>query len=349
MGILRSVTYLFWNTQERRLRAAWRILVQLFIFLALSSIPGVLFASVAVLMSGNFQALLEPTGSFYAWLQVASAIASLLAILISLLIAGKLLDRRPFADFGFHFRSGWWSDLGFGLLLGAFLMLMIFGVEYLAGWVMIVETFQSNVRSVSFSTGLVMSVILFLCVGIYEEAFSRGYHLRNIAEGLAFPALGAKRALVLGWVLSSTIFGALHLGNPGASIISTINISVAGLLLGLGFILTGELAIPIGLHITWNFFQGNVFGFPVSGTTPFVSLIGIQQGGPELLTGGVFGPEAGLIGLLAMLLGGLLIVLWVRRRYGRASIQERLALYFPVNKRREELVASSESSFGEQG
>lgn len=333
MSALRAIFHLFWNVQERRLRAAWRILLQLLIFLILSSFPGALFASVIVLISGDFQSLFEPTGSYYAWLQVVSAIASLLAIVISLLVAGKLLDRRPLADFGFHFCSEWWIDLGFGLALGAFLMLFIFSLEYLAGWVTITGTFQCNMKGLPFWTGLAMSIVLFLCVGIYEEAFSRGYHLRNIAEGLAFSAIGAKKALVLGWVLSSAIFGVLHIGNPAASLISTINIAIAGLLLGVGFVLTGELAIPIGLHITWNFFQGNVFGFPVSGTTPFVSFIGIQQSGPELLTGGSFGPEAGVIGLLAMLLGGLLIVLWIRRRYRRVSLQERLALYFPVSGR----------------
>ncbi len=62
--------------------------------------------------------------------------------------------------------------------------------------------------------------------------------------------------------------------------------------------LTGELAFPIGLHIAWNFFQGNVFGFPVSGTTSTTSLIAIEQGGPEIWTGGVFGPEAASWGSL---------------------------------------------------
>jgi hypothetical protein len=102
---------------------------------------------------------------------------------------------------------------------------------------------------------------------------------------------------------------------------------VAGLFLGLGFILTGELAIPIGLHITWNFFQGYVFGFPVSGIGRTTSFIGINQGGPDLWTGGAFGPEAGLIGLLAMLLGSLLIGLWVRLLYGKVRLDTELAQY----------------------
>ncbi len=101
------------------------------------------------------------------------------------------------------------------------------------------------------------------------------------------------------------------------------------ILLGLGYMLTGELAIPIGIHITWNFFQGYVFGFPVSGGASGNSLIAIQQGGPDLWTGGVFGPEAGLVGILATTLGCGLILLWVKWRYGKVQLQSRLAVYAP--------------------
>ncbi len=90
--------------------------------------------------------------------------------------------------------------------------------------------------------------------------------------------------------------------------------------------MTGKLAIPIGLHITWNFFQGNVFGFPVSGTLANVTtFIAIEQGGPDLWTGGASGPEAGLIGIIAMVLGVVLTVVWVYWRYGSVSLHLPLA------------------------
>ena len=84
--------------------------------------------------------------------------------------------------------------------------------------------------------------------------------------------------------------------------------------------------ISIGLHITWNFFQRNLFGFPVSGVESFqTTFIATDQSGPQLWTGGAFGPEAGLLTPVATLVGVLLIILWVRYRYGRVSLAVSLA------------------------
>jgi hypothetical protein len=80
---------------------------------------------------------------------------------------------------------------------------------------------------------------------------------------------------------------------------------------------TGRLSTAIGAHIAWNFVQGAVFGFPVSGDKEGASLIGIAQAGPELLTGGAFGPEAGLLGAVASAAGIAFMLAWRRwrRRY----------------------------------
>jgi membrane protease YdiL (CAAX protease family) len=208
-------------------------------------------------------------------------------------------------------------------------MALIFAAELAAGWITVTGTMQSLRSGTGFWTGILSWVIVFLCVGIYEEMLSRGYQLRNLAEGLNFKPLSPKTALLLAYLISSSIFGALHAMNPNASLISTLMLILAGLFLGLGYVLTGELAISIGLHITWNFFQGNVFGFPVSGSQTPATFIAIQQGGPALWTGGEFGPEAGLIGIAAIFLGSLLTILWVKWRHGQADLKEELAVYQP--------------------
>jgi hypothetical protein len=118
-------------------------------------------------------------------------------------------------------------------------------------------------------------------------------------------------------LISSAVFAILHANNPNASLISTLNILLAGIFLASGYLWTGQLAIPIGLHISWNFFQGSVFGFPVSGTiSPGLGLIQIQQSGPPDWTGGAFGPEAGILGLIMIVSGTGLVYLYLKARYG---------------------------------
>ncbi len=109
------------------------------------------------------------------------------------------------------------------------------------------------------------------------------------------------------------MFALAHLGNFSSSIASSIGLFAAGYFLAYGWLRSRALWLPIGLHIGWNFFQGPVFGFAVSGT-PTPSIVVHSVEGPELLTGGGFGPEAGLIVLPLMTLGSALIWLYTRGR-----------------------------------
>jgi hypothetical protein len=205
-------------------------------------------------------------------------------------------------------------------------MTFVFLVELGLGWITVIGAWETVRPGAPFALATLLPLGLFVCVGIYEETLSRGYQIRNAAEGLNYPALGPRGAVLLAWVLSSIFFGALHIANPNATLLSSANIAVAGLMLGLGYVLTGELAIPIGLHITWNLFQGGIFGLPVSGNPPLgASVLSTDGGGPGLWTGGSFGPEGGLLGPVAMVLGVLLIALWVRLRNGRVAIHAPIA------------------------
>ena len=165
-------------------------------------------------------------------------------------------------------------------------------------------------------------------LGIYEELVFRGYQLTNMAEGLNFRRLGPRGAIVLAVVLSSSLFGGFHVWNPSASAISTVNLALwGGLLLGSSYVLSGRLALAMGLHIAWNFFEGNVFGFPVSGVeTVGATFLSIEQSGPLLFTGGAFGPEAGVLTNAASVVGFLLILLWVRIRSGKVALRTSLAV-----------------------
>ncbi len=336
---------LFWNAREKRLRAFWRLFFQIVLYLAGGALLGNLAFLAFALSSGELLgdgAAVESITTSPAFWAVSSA-ASLVAIVVSVWIAGRFFDRRPLSGFGLRLDRAWWLDLYFGLALGVLLMVGIFLVELAAGWITVTGTFDTTGGG-PFALAILSPLITFLCVGIAEELFSRGYQLTNIAEGLNYPGLGARGAVLIAWVISSSLFGLLHAANPGATVVSTVNIALAGLLLGAGYVLTGRLAIPIGLHITWNFFQGNVFGFPVSGLEHIgATFVSIDQGGPASLTGGLFGPEAGLLGLTAMLVGGLLIWLWVRVRHSEATIQASIA--DPPANRTQEAKAPSDTYY----
>lgn len=257
---------------------------------------------------------------------LVGGVAGLVGAVLTVWLAGRFLDRRSFSDFGFHPGAGWWLDLFFGMVLGALLISAIFLVELGLGWVEIVGALETFGSGAPFAFAVLLPVVMFLCVGISEETVFRGYQLKNAAEGLNYPALGPRGAILLAFVLSSVFFGALHADNPNATIVSTLNIVLAGLMLGSGYVLSGELAIPIGLHITWNFFQGAVYGFPVSGFGPFgATFLATRQTGSDLWTGGSFGPEAGLLAPVAMLLGISLIALWIYLRTGKVSLHSPIA------------------------
>lgn len=292
---------IFWNRDQQRIRAGWRLLLQIVLAVVLS----VVTSPFAMLLGGAHGA--GPTEAPLANLVTSITIAA------SVLLAGRLLDRRKVKDFGLSLNRNWWIDLAFGLFLGALLMTLIFVVEVAAGWLTVTGSFAVSTGS-SFVWSTVGLLVMFIGVGVQEELFSRGYHLKNIAEG--FSPLGRRAAVAIALLISSGVFGALHLANPNATTIGAINIMFGGVFLATGVLLTGELAIAIGAHITWNFFQGVVFGFPVSGMDVGTTFLVTQDKGDALITGGAFGPEAGLVGIAAMVLGIVLTCLWVRMRYG---------------------------------
>ena len=249
------------------------------------------------------------------------------AIIITIWLASRFIDRRRFSETGIYFKKSWWMDFGFGLLLGIILMTIIFLVEQALGWVTISETYRTESPEQSFTTAIIFTALFFLSVGIAEELAFRGYLLPNLAEGLNSRLIKPNAAIMISWIFTSVIFGIGHLVNPNATLVSAINIALGGIFLGFAYVLTGSLAIPVGLHISWNFFQGNVFGFPVSGSTEWsTTFVAVEQSGPEFWTGGPFGPEGGLIGLLGFLSGMAITALWIRFRNGRLALYTQIAI-----------------------
>jgi membrane protease YdiL (CAAX protease family) len=308
-GFSKRLANIFLNPTERRPRFLWRMVGAALIFVIVTTLIVAVFALFGGTPNRN-----------------VGQIQGIVAIIIAIVLALRFLDRRKFSETGVYFKKDWWIDFGFGLTLGALLMLAIFFVEYASGWVTVQKTFYTPQPEQSFYIAILFPFFSFVLVGISEELAFRGYFLPNLAEGVKSSLISSRGALIFSWVFTSAIFGIAHLGNPNATVVSTVNITMAGIFLGFAFVYTRSLAIPIGLHITWNFFQGHVFGFPVSGTNEFPArFISIKQAGPEIWTGGAFGPEGGLIGLFGFLVGLLLMALWLRFRYGKLSLQTVIA------------------------
>lgn len=320
----------FWNRQESRIRAGWRLLIHLVCYLLAQLSPTFLIGD------RHENALHLTLGTLSLTHRAVFVFLGMLAVVFVTWLVGALLDRRPFSEFGLHVSRQWWLELLFGAILGATLMALIFVSELGMGWIAVTELFRVQQKGLSFEMAMLSPLLLFIGVAIQEELLSRGYEIRNFAEGIRFSWLGEKGAILAAWIFSSALFGLLHFFNPNATWISTFNIMLAGLFFGLGYVLTGRLALSIGLHLTWNLFQGNIFGFPVSGNEfNDVTLIAIKQSGPIWWTGGNFGPEAGLIGVAAICLGSLLILLWIRWMNKGLALQRYLANYSGQRSQRE--------------
>jgi hypothetical protein len=156
-----------------------------------------------------------------------------------------------------------------------------------------------------------ITLLIFLLVGWNEELLSRGYHLQNISDGLN---------IFWGVFISSITFGILHLANFNATWQGAIGVILAGIFLAVSYLWSGQLWLPMGLHIGWNFFEGVVFGLPVSGLDTY-RLIRISVNGPFIWTGGAFGPEGGLV-LIPSLIVGLLMVYSYTRKLKQARLKE---------------------------
>jgi len=316
---------LFWNGRTRRPRLPWRLVLAVVVLVAVSLALNRALAGAIDVLADPVVGVLTPTLSGAEARTVVRGLLSLVGqavvILLVVSLVGRVVDRRWLRDYGFALDRTWWLDLGAGLAIGAVLMTGVFLLELALGWIRITGTLVIGQADFAVWPWIGWSLLTYVGVGVVEEFLFRGYLLTNVAEGLTwFDRVGRREAVGIATLGTSLLFGLAHATNPSASLASTLGILVGALMLAAGYVITGELAIPIGIHVTWNFVQGTVYGFPVSGTTHGVSILGIEQAGPTLLTGGAFGPEAGLVGVLAAIAGIGLVVAWVHQTAGEVHI-----------------------------
>ena len=179
-----------------------------------------------------------------------------------------------------------------GFLWGMLMMAAVIGIFALCGWYKIIGC--------SFNVAFVYRYLMaYFVVAVGEEIVFRG---------IMFRLLDSQFNVWVALLISAVVFGIAHIINPNATAVSTIGISLAsGVLFGLLFKYYRTLWVPIGIHWSWNFVQGTVTGSPVSGMVPDYSILNSVTSGPELLTGGSFGPEASII----LMILGLVLCIWV--------------------------------------
>ncbi|HIC95560.1 TPA: CPBP family intramembrane metalloprotease [Candidatus Bipolaricaulota bacterium] len=280
---------IFFN--ERRLRAGWRILLFLslcyLLLLLLSPLLLALFPGLETADPADLRNLLLD-GFFL-----------LPLLLISWLLA-RYIDHRPFASLGLGLTPSWEKELFLGFSLGIAMGATFLSIGLLSGVVRLVGRGEATWRD------LAILILGFLLAAGFEEILFHGYPFQALIEGIGvYPAL----------FVISIVFSLFHHLNPYLNLIGSINIGLAGLLLALGYVRTRALWLPIGLHFSWNLFQ-ILFSFPVSGLRFLDGPFQADLQGPELLSGGGFGPEGSLIAtaVFAGAIAFLALSPWVRPR-----------------------------------
>jgi hypothetical protein len=276
---------------QRRLRAGWRILAQTLILVAIT-VAFELFAWQLIAFFNANATLLLLAGQF----------GSFIAITLSVYLARRFLDHRSMSSLGLQRGRQATRDLVAGFLTAGAMMLAIFLILWAGGWLAIQSFAWQNapIQETILTTLVFLGV--FIIVGWQEELLARGYWLQNISEGLN---------IFWGVLISSLVFSLGHLFNPNMGSLPAAGLFLAGLFLAYAYLRSRRLWLPIGLHIGWNFFEGTIFGFPVSGLNLF-GLIELSVDGPALIHGGPFGPEAGLVLLPALALGTILVYYYTR-------------------------------------
>jgi uncharacterized protein len=219
----------------------------------------------------------------------------------------RLIERRAASEL--DIRRGLATFLS-GLLVGSFLM----GTVYIILWGLGLARFSGGTGF----DALTAAIIFNLATAMGEELVFRAVLFR-IAEQVA----GTTVAIAI----SAAIFGLLHAANPGATAFGIGALTIEfGIMMALAYVVTRNIWLAVGIHMAWNFTQGYVFGVEVSGVSQPYSILKTSVSGPDLLTGGTFGPEASILALGVSAVASAVLVVLILRKRGWESLRFRLRL-----------------------
>lgn len=221
----------------------------------------------------------------------------LLAVLTAAVISLRL-ERRPFTDLGLSLK-GHVKGVWYGLLMAILIYSLGFGISFVLGEI---EVTGFRFRPLD----LLGSWVFFLLVALFEEIMTRGYILGRL--------LHTNMNKFLALFISSALFAFMHIFNPGIAFLPMLNLLLAGMLLGASYLYTRNLCFPISLHLFWNWIQGPVLGYQVSGSNFTAGMLTLRVPEENVLNGGAFGFEGSLICTVLMIVFTVMIVWWGEKR-----------------------------------
>lgn len=179
----------------------------------------------------------------------------------------RFLGGRSLTDYGLAIDRRWWIDLTVGFTVAVLAVCIPFLVAIGAGWAGVVATFDPG--DLTLWPGILLLTVAMLCTGFWEELVLRGVFLCNTADGLR-RWLSPHRAIAGGLGLSALVFALGHLGQTGVSI-TLLTFILSGFVLGVVYLVSGNLALVIGAHAAFNITANVLFdrdGQATAGSRP---------------------------------------------------------------------------------
>lgn len=290
---VRTVRTIFWDDTRNRARTPWLILLPLLGAFAATSADAVV-----------------PFGLPLPVAQLLASGAPVVVACLLLIFSRRFLGGRRLVDYGLAVDRRWMTDLSAGLGLGLLAVSIPFMVAIGAGWAEIVERFDPG--DLALWPGILVYAIAMLCTGFWEELVLRGVLLCNAAEGLR-RWLSARRTVAGALTISALVFALGHLGQTAS--ITMLTFILSGVVLGVLYLVSGNLALIIGAHATFNFASNVLFNRGGEVTSGLSAIMRLEVDPSLTLL-----QPGGLIEAAAFLLLGVFGLLWLRHSRGSISI-----------------------------
>jgi len=277
-----------------RLRSGWRLLLYVFVFIAATFLITIALRTVYALVVGTGAPI--PHSDFV--FEIIYRVGLLAAALGAGYFCARLLEELPWRSLGLTLHQGWFKDLIIGSVIGLAALLIAVAVALIASGL---RFSLNNAAPLTISRSMLGSAAVLFVAALAEEAMFRGYGLQTLSR--------AKLAS-LGVLLTSVPFALVHLSNPNVvPVVTFLNTALAGVWLAAAYLRTRSLWLPLGIHWSWNWAMGWIFGIPISGIHLVSNpLLNANDAGPSWLTGGSYGLEGGVACTIALALST--VFLW---------------------------------------